>query len=426
MRIEDVEMDADEEPLQELKGLRVSSFDDDEEEGQNAVDNLNDFDEGDVEDENEEHVPVKLGFLDEPEHSWSLFRQVFPSKAGGAPAWLDPVNLPSGRTCLCDICGEPLQFLLQVYAPISEKGSTFHRTLYVFMCPSMTCLLRDQHEQWKRGPEKPSRSVKVFRCQMPRDNSLYSREPPRYDGTDKPSVSGVPLCAWCGTWKGDKVCSSCRKARYCSEKHQVMHWRTAHKPECQLNVSTQSSYLSCSADGASSEERLKVACKSLWPEYEISCEDESEVDTSISEADGDSNSLITRQQIDETVESLMDSFEGDDDRKSWAVLQEHLAKAPEQVLRYSRDERAKPLWPTSSGRPSREDIPKCHYCGGARNFEFQILPQLLYYFGVKNDADSLDWATIVIYTCADSCEGSVSYKEEFAWVQLVLPGASVA
>ena len=56
----------------------------------------------------------------------------------------------------------------------------------------------------------------------------------------------------------------------------------------------------------------------------------------------------------------------------------------------------------------------------------QILPQLLYYFGVKNDADSLDWATIVIYTCADSCEGSVSYKEEFAWVQLALLGANVA
>jgi hypothetical protein len=29
-------------------------------------------------------------------------------------AWLDPVNLPSGRSCVCDICEEPLQFLLQV------------------------------------------------------------------------------------------------------------------------------------------------------------------------------------------------------------------------------------------------------------------------------------------------------------------------
>lgn len=48
----------------------------------------------------------------------------------------------------------------------------------------------------------------------------------------------------------------------------------------------------------------------------------------------------------------------------------------------------------------------------------QILPQLLYYFGVKNDPDSLDWATIVLYTCEASCEGIASYKEELAWVQL--------
>ena len=32
-------------------------------------------------------------------------------------------------------------------------------------------------------------------------------------------------------------------------------------------------------------------------------------------------------------------------------------------------------------------------------WSFQILPQLLYYFGVKNGVDSLDWATIVVYTC---------------------------
>lgn len=46
------------------------------------------------------------------------------------------------------------------------------------------------------------------------------------------------------------------------------------------------------------------------------------------------------------------------------------------------------------------------------------MPQLLYYFGVRNDPDSLDWGTIVVYTCVASCEASVSYKEEFAWVQL--------
>ncbi|CAL5423431.1 unnamed protein product [Camellia sinensis] len=76
---------------------------------------------------------------------------------------------------------------------------------------------------------------------------------------------------------------------------------------------------------------------------------------------------------------LLANFEGDGDRKSWASFQERIARAPEQVLRYY--ERAKPLWPISSGRPSKTDITKCSYCGGPQGFEFQILPQLLYYFG---------------------------------------------
>lgn len=48
----------------------------------------------------------------------------------------------------------------------------------------------------------------------------------------------------------------------------------------------------------------------------------------------------------------------------------------------------------------------------------QVLPQLLYFFHVKDGEDSLDWATIAVYTCEASCEGGASYKEEFAWVQL--------
>lgn len=123
----------------------------------------------------------------------------------------------------------------------------------------------------------------------------------------------------------------------------------------------------------------------------------------------------------------------------------------------------------SSGRPSETDIPKCTHCGGSRNFEFQvyiiflsflktlwcfwirsiqiwsyrticpfifdrifglcwwfqILPQLLYYFGVKNEVDSLDWATIVVYSCEASCEGNRAYKEEFVWVQLASQSSTV-
>lgn len=79
-------------------------------------------------------------------------------------------------------------------------------------------------------------------------------------------------------------------------------------------------------------------------------------------------------------------------------------------------------------KPSKtEDVPECCYCGGPRSFELQIMSELLHYFGVKDDVNSLDCSTIVIYTCEASCDGStceascdgsMAYKEEFAWVQL--------
>lgn len=413
-----MESGANGDSIEKLQGLQITSLDDDEEEEREMVAyEYEDDDEDDGEDE-EEQESVTLGFLEKPKNRWSLLRHLFPSKAGGPPAWLDPINLPTGRSCLCDMCGEPLQFVLQVYAPIIEKESTFHRTLFLFMCPSMACLRRDQHEQWKRLPERPSRSVKVFRCQLPRSNPYYSSEPPKCNGTDKLSGPGVSLCNWCGTWKGDKVCSSCRRAHYCSQKHQVIHWRSGHKVECQqLNLSSPSSDSNPADAGTTSAERHKVASNSLWPEYEMINEDESEYDTEMSEVNGQTNALVSKTGVDDKMKSLLDSFEGDGDRRSWATFQERLAKAPEQVLRYHRSAHAKALWPTASGRLSKVDIPKCSYCGGPRCFEFQILPQLLFYFGVNNDVDSLDWATMAVYTCESSCEANVSYKEEFVWVQ---------
>ncbi|XP_059435324.1 uncharacterized protein LOC132168219 isoform X1 [Corylus avellana] len=398
--------------MEKQKGIQISVLDDDDEEQNEQQQEEYATDEFDDDDEEEEKEFVTLGFVEKPKTRWSLLRQLFPSKAGGVPAWLDPMNLPSGKSCVCDICGEPLQFLLQVYAPI-EKEYAFHRTLFVFMCLSMSCLRRDQHEQWKRHPEKPSRSVKVFRCQLPRFNHFYPSEPPRHDGTDKPSGAGAALCSWCGTWKGDKLCSSCRTARYCSEKHQVMHWRSGHKIDCQRMIISSD----CpNKNGATSANLQKAVSNTLWAEYEMIIENETEFSTEMVENNACTNSLISKEKIDDTMMSHI-NIEGDEDKKSWASFQECIAKAPEQVLRYCRDGSAKPLWPMSSGRPSKADIPKCKYCGGPLCFEFQILPQLLYYFSVKDEVDSLDWGTIVAYTCEASCEGNVSYKEEYAWVQ---------
>ncbi|KAG2552587.1 hypothetical protein PVAP13_9KG470900 [Panicum virgatum] len=347
-----------------LRGLRITSLDEDDDDtviphqplpGPAAA--AADY-EDDDEDE-EEEAEVTLGVLKKPKRPGLLLRHLFPSKAGGIPAWLDPVNLPSGKSSCCGFCGEPMQFVLQIYAPIEDNAAAFHRTLFVFMCPSMACLLRDQHEQWNHRHGNPCRSIKVFRCQLPRTNAFYSTEPPKHDCSDKPLCPGAPVCHWCGTWKGDKICSSCKKTRYCSEKHQALHWRTGHKNDC-----------------------------------------------------------LQHGKPDAMTQSWMDQFEADADNKRWASFQERVSRAPNQVLRYCREPNAKPLWALSSGCPSNADIPSCSSCKGPLCYEFQIMPQLLYYFGVGNQPDSLDWATIAVYTCEGSCDQNVSYKEEFAWVQL--------
>ncbi|ONK67563.1 uncharacterized protein A4U43_C05F1340 [Asparagus officinalis] len=400
-------MDSD---LNNLDSLRITSLDDDEGD-EDAIEMDDDDDDGD--DEAEDEVAgggVTLGFVEKPKNPHSLLRQFFPSKAGGVPAWLDPLNLPWGKFRTCGFCGEPLLFLLQIYASLPEKESTFHRILYVFMCPSMSCLLKDQHEQWKRDGENSCRSVKVFRCQLPRSNPFYSFDPPKHNGRNEPLTAGAELCCWCGTWVGDKICSNCRRARYCSEKHQSMHWRSGHKNDCRRLANPSEASVPILGN---------AACRTLWPEYEIENEDECLSDYEHSEDTSSATSLVPVQnKTDEAFQSLSDKFAADNDKENFASFQQRIAKAPEQVLRYCRDLAAKPLWPLSIGRPTKADIPRCNYCKGPRSYEFQIMPQLLYYFGVRNDPDSLDWGTIVVYTCSGSCDSSVSYKEEFAWVQL--------
>ena len=48
----------------------------------------------------------------------------------------------------------------------------------------------------------------------------------------------------------------------------------------------------------------------------------------------------------------------------------------------------------------------------------QVMPQLLYY--LKMDVvsgPSVDWGTLLIYTCADNCSTGPAYHQEFLWKQ---------
>uniref|UniRef100_J3L1H7 MYND-type domain-containing protein n=1 Tax=Oryza brachyantha TaxID=4533 RepID=J3L1H7_ORYBR len=224
------------------------------------------------------------------------------------------------------------------------------------------------------------------------------------------------FCCWCGTWKGEKICSCCRKASYCSKKHQELHWRAKHKNECRQ--------ISGSHDAtAILQDAGKAFAGNIWPEYIVV--DEIEKPSSFASCENRSELLVAQGQSeqDDMMASLMDQFEADDDNRCWSSFLERISRDQHQILRYCRESTAKPLW-QYSGSLANAAIPSCIYCNGPLCYEFQIMPQLLHYFLVENGPDSLDWATIIVYTCKGSCDQNVSYMEEFVWVQLSPPATS--
>lgn len=231
-----------------------------------------------------------------------------------------------------------------------------------------------------------------------------------------PLVLRARLCDWCGTWKGEEPCSRCRNTSYCSKKHQELHWCASHKNDC---CQIPGSY-----DGSILPGDRKVLAGIAWPEYRFVYDEET---SCLSSCNGNSSEHLGVQgqnELDDITLSLMDQFEADEDNTYWASFMDRTTGHPKNkghVLRYCGKENAKPLWAVSSRSVASADIPSCIYCNGPLGYEFQVMSQLLSFFHVENEQDSLDWTTIIVYTCLGSCDQNDSYMEEFVWVQLTPP-----
>lgn len=135
---------------------------------------------------------------------------------------------------------------------------------------------------------------------------------------------------------------------------------------------------------------------------------------------------------EELPSDVMDGIENNvtAEQQHFASFIARLGKEPAQVLRYCFDKDAVPLCPSPDGIPEAKNIPCCACCGGPRQFEFQVMPQLLNHLQVDAmDSLSPDWGTIVVYSCVSSCsdqrvsrsiqgnEVTSMYMEEYVWVQ---------
>ena len=171
-----------------------------------------------------EHGEVELGFLEKCDDPAELTAASFPSKVGGKPIWLDPVCLPPTERVLCKQCQKPCVLLLQIYAPLTDDPASYHRTLYVFVCRDPVCHKKDN-----------SKSFRVLRCSLPKQNSYYCNSDDDDDDGEASSVdhklSTPSVCQVCGCL-APKQCGKCSRAHYCSREHQRWDWTVGHRLLC--------------------------------------------------------------------------------------------------------------------------------------------------------------------------------------------------
>ncbi|CAD0198291.1 unnamed protein product [Chrysodeixis includens] len=343
---------------------------------------------------------VDLGFLEE-KSSWLLHPKFFQSKVGGKPAWLDLKNLPNPQDLLCKKCDNPMIFLCQIYASLEDSDDTFHRTIFLFVCRIGSCCRINCSDNFI-----------VLRCQLPRRNEFYSFNPSEeVENEDFPMSNWPNLCDLCGI-KAPSHCSKCKKTYYCTRTHQVLDWQKGHKqicPEIQASQTHKPNNFLVTNAGKSI----------LFKEWALIVDEEDEEDPKDVDVNQEMDKLRKLMQekkagtLSNVSEDELDQYTKDvPDDKVFNKFSKRVARHPDQVLRYDRG--GQPLWITGkTTEASITDVPKCQYCNGDRQFEFQIMPQLLNFIDVGIELNSIDWGVLAVYTCKSSCSQGPSYKQEF-------------
>jgi pre-rRNA-processing protein TSR4 len=414
----------DEDEAEEAKKYEFNSDDDEDDDDDGEVEEAKAEEENaDTSDEEEDwEEDIQLGFVEEASaavpslHDLTDWSKWDGGRVGGKPSWLDPTRVPKADSLQCQNCNSPMPFMLQIYAPLDTEGTehAYHRAMYLFCCKSGPCLHKG--------------GVKVLRCSLPQANSIYA--PKAKD--EAPEITRSPTCAVCGKF-GSNKCSKCKEVCYCCKAHQVEHWKAGHKKACGK------------AGGGGAGGAVKAGFlgevapvfASNFKQFDISIDGEpgaEEEDDSHKERAAE---LASKTPVDDN--GISDADVSRPGQEVLDVVQvsfmKRTSRSPSQCLRYlggwSDWEEAHPLWSHSAQQAQPFQVPPCEKCGCERRFEFQVMPQLLYFLGVDSETTisedasdvsrkAIDYGTMVVYSCPSCCptdDSEKAYVEEFVWVQ---------
>jgi hypothetical protein len=324
--------------------------------------------------------------------------------------------------------GTAMGFVVQIYCPADDDASNdaaYHRSLYVFACP--TCCRAasllpppppDGTEESNDRRRLLSNCVRVLRCQLPKHNDFY---PPTCDDLDKCDVDWTRHTSryWSDVAGDDtlNLCAASGQRRAVGNgKLQKQDWRGDRRSrsvpvyrESELAVEEEprpSEGSDDTAAGHGKDDRDDNDVSSAKSKIGSALFPNAGAAVGIDDADAD----LTQFDLNAMTGNM--SLTGVTDPVTLAFY--HRMNVGEdndvrgQCLRYNRwpdvvkvdDEGVEeeaykyddacgddmgdgPLWLSSNDRPpigNMDDAlfpPPCKYCGARRDFEFQILPQML-------------------------------------------------
>ena len=124
---------------------------------------------------------------------------------------------------------------------------------------------------------------------------------------------------------------------------------------------------------------------------------------------------LAHKDLKELEEIARNNQEPDDHFKLFTAI---IQREPEQIIRYTRHTHlALPLW---SSKPTLELVSMsnrnnmCGGCGGVMALELQIMP---YLFTLLGELIYVDWSTILIMSCWESCSCQRGWVEERVVIQ---------
>ncbi|XP_077067383.1 programmed cell death protein 2-like [Siphateles boraxobius] len=324
------------------------------------------------------------------------------NKIGDRPDLLPiiPLQYP-----ICSLCQRGLSHVVQVYCPLA--ASPYHRTIHVFACTNPQC--SGKSESWI-----------VLRSQC-RDDDIKGRQDNKTTTCTESAMSRTDWCDEADDWGMDE------------EEQENVAESGGQVPNDSVYEGTDvSSKLQglCIDGGVDQQSAVQPTHVHVFQSFYISVMEETDLD-GFHDTDHE-NELLREYEEREggIVGEIRSCGSGEAQEEYEKATVKHgdevftsfmkkISLCPEQVLRYSWA--GSPLFITEPPFNVNEMVPFCGHCGSPRVFEFQLMPalvSLLSSAGTNSDTP-LEFGTVLVYTCRNSCwkSGSTVPVEEFIFVQ---------